>query len=73
MILNRDSVQTLRSKRARSLFTKRQYEAFLHFENGCVTADELSGKMGISPRTAERYRGIILYHLENGLSPILRS
>lgn len=68
VVLNKDSVQSRRSVRARQIFTKRQFEAFLHFENGCVSAEDLSAKMGISPRTAERYRSIILYHLENELN-----
>ncbi len=68
VILNEDSVQSLRSQRAFHLFTKRQFQAFLHFENGCVCAQSLSKKMGISPRTAERYRAIIIHHLENELN-----
>ena len=72
VVLNRDSVQSRRSVRARQIFTKRQFEAFLHFENGCVSAEDLSAKMGISPRTAEHYRSIILYHLEKELNFIPR-
>jgi len=69
LVLTEDSVQQRRRARAQLLLTRRQYEAFQHFESGACCARSLSQRLRISPRTAERYRTIILHFIEHDLHP----
>ena len=61
VVLMEDSFQAKRMERARKILTSRQFEAFIEFENGARSSEELAKALSISKRTAERYHANIVY------------
>lgn len=67
IVLCNDLFQENRMEQAKNILTSRQFEAFVHYENGAKSSEALSHALEISPRTAERYHANILYMIKNGM------
>ena len=61
VVIMEDISQSMRIQKARRIMTTRQFEAYVHYENGADNSELLADALHISKRTAERYHANIVY------------